>query len=894
MLALHRAEDNEGNGVDVLYGQELNPWIDDCCPPEFVLLYKSLVGDPSDGFKGAAGFGPAKFKDLFLRYGKEGMETMLELVEQRRLNELEEDAPDFPPLMKIIQATYSVYTSYACAKFYPERINTPANPLQIRMQIGVGTEDIFGEWNQTKTLVTTDNFESCKPEIARNIAEAPFVAIDIETDVYEESLAWMKAIQENVRKDAIKVDVTGSVIVGMSITCGVNRQHTYYFSVRHNQEPDNNIDSLALRDFLMPLLLDKRTVAHNASGFELPVVCKEWDQWLPNMHCTRIAASYVDENELLGLKPCSRRYFDYDQMTYDEVTQGRGMADMTAEETFDYGCDDTITGSALYQRCMFTMELENTWDVYDGVETSSQYAAAKAMMDGFPCDLEVLKELKAADDEKMASNIKAIKTHLTRLGWEGSVCKPLEDLSSSEIKRGYFMINGAKLGSRCRGLDKLAEAAGGVYGELLLTGDLGLINAHIVENFTPSMNFKPNSSTACGKLIYDVLKCPVRFRNERTENQAAAGQMEGNPSTDGDVLNWASQVDLTGDDAELIRLISECRAFMTRSSLYFDKYPFFVHWETGRIHSNLKQSSTTSRRYAPSNPNSNQIPKRDEEGRKIRKCVVPHKLRAMIVSPDAMSQELRIGADASRDQNFMDCYVPGATKDLHSLVGYEIYKMTVRANLTYEEYEALVKAKDPQAKKTRMQGKTTNFLAQYGGAADTLSKGMVVPKAMAQLFLDARAKAFPGAVKWAEDYQKEIKAKGYATTFLGARKHIHKLIASGIGVAHTLRSGLNFRVQSSAAEQTKLIMGKIWDTGLLQRYDCRLYFPVHDEVVMSVMLEDLPAFCYELSFIMRQQYADMVVPVDSQLSIGPNFCDLTELPWPESANDTTFLEGLKL
>ena len=154
MLALHRAEDNEGNGVDVLYGQELNPWIDNCCPPEFVLLYKSLVGDPSDGFKGAAGFGPAKFKDLFLRYGKEGMETMLELVEQRRLNELEEDAPDFPPLMKIIQATYSVYVSYACARFYPERINTPANPLQIRMQIGQGTEDIFGEWNQTKRLAT--------------------------------------------------------------------------------------------------------------------------------------------------------------------------------------------------------------------------------------------------------------------------------------------------------------------------------------------------------------------------------------------------------------------------------------------------------------------------------------------------------------------------------------------------------------------------------------------------------------------------------------------------------------------------------------------------------------------------------------------------------------------
>jgi DNA polymerase I-like protein with 3'-5' exonuclease and polymerase domains len=565
------------------------------------------------------------------------------------------------------------------------------------------------------------------------------------------------------------------------------------------------------------------------------------------------------------------------------------MSELTAAHTLSYGADDTIVSSALYQRSMLTMELEGTWPAYELVEGDSLYATAYAIQNGFPCDLEVLAKLQADDAVELEKAQELITGHLVRLGWPGTTFAPLTSLDPAEIKRGYLMLTGEPLKSRFRILEKLVADVGGEYGDLLLAGDLDAVNDYLEENFVPRPKFKPNSPKDCTALLYEMLKVPVRFNNELTEVQAAKGQRAGNPSTDNDVLNWAAKVDLTGEDAELVELVIKARAIATRNSLYFSKYKHFVHWDTGRIHSNLKQSSTTSRRFSPSAPNIAQIPKRSEEGKKIRKCVVPHKPGAVIVAPDAKSQELRIAADASRDKNFMDCYLPGATKDLHELTGHQVYLKTKGGDLTYEEFQAAMNASDPDAKAARRDGKSTNFLAQFGGGAFTLSKKLVVSEETAQTFLDARAAAFPRMIEWSAEYQAQVERQGYSATFLGARKHVAGRLY-GPGRGHELRSATNFHIQSSAAEQTKLILAGVWKSGILDRYDCQLYFSVHDELVLSCVREDLAAMCFELKSIMCAPFApNMVVPVDSSLSIGPNFCDLEECAWPTSPEDKSFI-----
>jgi DNA polymerase-1 len=304
------------------------------------------------------------------------------------------------------------------------------------------------------------------------------------------------------------------------------------------------------------------------------------------------------------------------------------------------------------------------------------------------------------------------------------------------------------------------------------------------------------------------------------------------------------------------------------------------------LHPDLKISETTSRRLAPSGPNVDQLPKRTEDGKKVRGCIIPHCKNGVIVSPDYKGQELRLAADRSGDKAFIACYVGDNKKDLHAVTGFAICQKQGKEYSTYDEFFIDVSNDDDQAvaKKYRgKKGKPTNFLTQYGGGAITLSKKLRVPENETQLFIDAKLAAFPGLAKWIEVEQQEILARKYSTTKLGARRHLYRQLMMGDD-AHFLRSGLNFEIQSSGAEMTKISLGNIWLEGLLERYDARLYMPVHDEICFSVVREDAQDFCLELHDIMTRPYADCIVPIECSLGIGPNFANMDEIPWDDVNN----------
>ena len=162
MLAL-RSEN-----TDVYLKDTMNPEMYKDCPAEYVLLYKALVGDSSDGLPGAKGFGPAKFTAMVLLFGFDGCDSFLELLETNRLDELKEDVAEFKPLQKVLDNQVDVYGSYVCAKFYTNRVNTAREPMDI--QTGLVQEwdpDVrhymLKEYFGTKTLITADNFEKELP-----------------------------------------------------------------------------------------------------------------------------------------------------------------------------------------------------------------------------------------------------------------------------------------------------------------------------------------------------------------------------------------------------------------------------------------------------------------------------------------------------------------------------------------------------------------------------------------------------------------------------------------------------------------------------------------------------------------------------------------------------------
>jgi len=310
----------------------------------------------------------------------------------------------------------------------------------------------------------------------------------------------------------------------------------------------------------------------------------------------------------------------------------------------------------------------------------------------------------------------------------------------------------------------------------------------------------------------------------------------------------------------------------------------------GRFPNTLDEESAnhtlSSTDQSPAGPNVNQQPKRSEEGKKIRGIIEPHHEDAVIVAPDFSGQELRVGAEETQDPASLACFVGDDLKDQHTITAFAICQRQGGEFESYKELESAINDKAHPlyavAKEYRgVKAKPTNFLSQYvsiGGGSWMLGKKLQIGEDEAQGFLDAKSEAFPGIDRWKKEYGEQILRQGYAETFLGAKKHITTLMRTG-DLKHIIRSALNFRIQSSSAEMTKLVMGAIWRSGMMFRYDVRFLYPVHDEIVFSVRKSDLQAFANELKPIMQQKYAHMTVPIISAFSVGPNFAELDEIPW---------------
>ena len=282
----------------------------------------------------------------------------------------------------------------------------------------------------------------------------------------------------------------------------------------------------------------------------------------------------------------------------------------------------------------------------------------------------------------------------------------------------------------------------------------------------------------------------------------------------------------------------------------------------------------------------------------FRRVVRPHKPGAVVVSLDFNAQELRAIADDSQDPNMLACYVGDNKKDMHSITGASIAADKLKAEMTplmeaiaeqyadindrrYYAFKELEKLNEKLFGEYRSLGKKVNFTSEYGAMAPKLAATLMVTEAEAQSFLDARENAFQVAAQWKEvELIRKAHEDGFIRSRMGAKRHLAELLDSKDRYISSKaeRQAVNFRIQGSCAEQTKLAEGRMWRAGLFTgRFDAVCYGPVHDEVVASVMLEDLPEFLKEMHACMVAPYADMQVPIVSSIAFGPNFYDQVEI-----------------
>lgn len=927
---------------------------------KFISLYKAMVGDSGDSITGIVGFGPAAWTEFEKAFGEVGMAEMVRLANRYSLDELEGEAEKSKIVKRLWDGRKEFLNSWRLASLHPEWVNTVANQIQWFPGLvhGKVTDERLKKWSAQGRLVTAATWEAFAEWAKPKFAERPWIALDIETSTGDESDDWLAS-----QGDPDGVDVIGSELTGMSLTFGKNMNFTVYIPVDHKDT--DNVAKHQVQELLEYLAKQgTQLVIHNTS-FEGTVLFHEFGAaWkdngfaglLPNWLDTKLEASYVDENNSLSLKKLSKLWFKYDQVDYKAVTTLEGpagtlvggkflgqfdkilvpaayaasvdgaeptvltpavtevwerhqykMRELPATHVFSYACDDTICTASFHNFAKLFMELEGTYDIYRQVEIDPSYGHCQSFIHGTRISLKKLAEISEEDDDTWNEAWATLRAYLITQGWDGTVTPTYSEFSPAALKESYEIVTKNPLNTSVRLPAKLLEA---IKGEKLLHAawqlalgplpDWTVLNKLVASEFDNEPVFNCGSPVQMKRLIYEVMGFPIVVYNKPTPVMKARGERQGTAKTDNLAIAYAL-IDATPEQAAALNAVVLMKMVITRRSLYYHPYPYFVHWKTGRVHSSHNQCATNTRRASTSKPNVQQVSKNEKvDGYmpKVREVYIPHKKNAVIVSMDFMAQELRVIADYSQDDGMLACFLGDHKKDMHALTGLGIHNYYADEAISYNEFiDALKDDTNPMQGtiyKERALGKKTNFTTEFGAMAPKLAQTLMVPVEEAQVFIDAKAAAFPDVVVWKDTVIETVKTQGYTKTKLGAVRHLTPALNSGDNykVSKAERQGINFMVQSSAAEMTKLAEGRMWQAKLEQVFDCEIIGPIHDEVVVSVAIDDLFGFIPAMHRCMVQPYGGMMVPIMSSISFGRSFGPADQIEIGDEPSEEAIRAGL--
>jgi DNA polymerase-1 len=493
------------------------------------------------------------------------------------------------------------------------------------------------------------------------------------------------------------------------------------------------------------------------------------------------------------------------------------------------------------------------------------------------------------DSASRAQAEQSLTSALIDFGWVGSVKPLLTVCDAPTIKLVHEIVTGEPLVSAIRTPSKLAKIiTEPVLASAVASGSVEALQRLVDMHWKAAPVFNVGSPKQLQTLFYDVLELPIVVRNRPTD---AARKLDkyavGSPKTDNLAIEYALRDPSVSESTkEVLRALRVVKLTNTRFGLYYDTYPNFVHWKTGRIHSQHNQSSTNTRRASSSKPNLQQLSKGEKvEGfsPKIREMLIPHKRNAVIASFDFASQEVLLMAEWTHDPALESIFVGDNKKDFHSMTGLKIYNAQHKPEISYEQF---VKANGDEdspiydkVSKSRKLAKAVNFGSQYRMAAPKLGTVLFVSKEEAQDFLDAKAEAFPVAEQWSQNEMELVRSTGTVKTLMGAVRHLGDVLRSDDKreVVKAERQAISFRIQGSAAEMTKLAEGRMWLSDLLDKHDCEYIASIHDEVLWSVAVDDLVEFLPKAHALMVENYAGMRLPIGSSCSIGWNFGEQVEL-----------------
>ena len=352
------------------------------------------------------------------------------------------------------------------------------------------------------------------------------------------------------------------------------------------------------------------------------------------------------------------------------------------------------------------------------------------------------------------------------------------------------------------------------------------------------IDFNISSPKQVGEVLFDRLKLDSKAKKTKT----------GQYVTNEEVLEALRR------KHPIVGKILDYRGLKKLLSTYIDALPQLINKETGHIHTSFNQTVTATGRLSSSNPNLQNIPVRDAQGKEVRKAFIPYPGQ-LFFSADYSQIELRIMAHLSQDPNLIEAFLEG--NDIHAATAAKIFKKPI-GEVTSDE---------------RRKAKTANFGIIYGISAFGLAERLGVGRSEAKQLIDEYFQTYPGVKAYMEKSIEMARERGFTETIFHRRCQLpdinsHNAVVRG----YAERNAINAPIQGSAADIIKIAMVRVHRRMKAEGLKSKMILQVHDELNFSVLPEEkekLQALVIEE----MQGSASLSVPLIADCGWGTNWLE---------------------
>ena len=370
----------------------------------------------------------------------------------------------------------------------------------------------------------------------------------------------------------------------------------------------------------------------------------------------------------------------------------------------------------------------------------------------------------------------------------------------------------------------------------MLTAEMQKLEKEIHE--MAGAEFNISSAKQVGDVLFVQMKIDEKAKKTKT----------GQYSTSEDVLEKLRS------KHPIVGKILEYRGLKKLLSTYIDALPQLINSKTDKIHTSYNQTVTSTGRLSSSNPNLQNIPIRDSQGKEIRKAFIPEE-GSVFISADYSQIELRIMAHLSGDKNMLDAFNSG--HDIHTATAAKIYKIPL----------------NDVDSDMRRKAKTANFGIIYGISVFGLADRLNIPRAEAKELIDGYFKTYPDIKTYMDNAIQKAKENGYVETLMGRKRFLPDINSqNSIVRGYAERNAINAPIQGTAADIIKIAMVRIHERFAKENIQTKMIMQVHDELNFTVP-EDEQDKVRNMIVGEMEQAIKLSVPLIVDCGIGTNWLE---------------------